>query len=407
MSVTITNKKIVDFFEKYPDINLENLLCNFIDLIEKFAGNYSNVSEERIIESIGSIKNVIGDINTANLDNFKSILKLNSYENKDDINKVLSTITTKNSEMFSKNKEQTTRLIGELISQNKDLICKDNEIAFERMKNILPQDLIDGMKEYFIKNKTSAFKGQQSETKIEILLNNIFQDGEITNMAKTNHAGDFHLKRQNKDMVMIENKDYKANVGFDSVEKFRNDCKDLNMHGVILSHHSGIATKRDYSVEIFDNKVLVYLTNVEYDGCKILTAVNLIDNLSAQLNKITNANNSNNINIDQDTMMGINEELTNFIQQKERLYKTINKNTSDLREAADALKLPKLTSFFTGKCDAFQAYKCQWCEKTFASRASLGSHMKIHEESKLDKKPRKSKKPLADQITECITIETK
>jgi hypothetical protein len=125
MSVTITNKKIVDFFEKYPDINLENLLCNFIDLIEKFAGNYSNVSEERIIESIGSIKSVIGDINTANLDNFKSILKLNSYENKDDINKVLSTITSKNSEMFSKNKEQTTRLIGELISQNKDLICKD------------------------------------------------------------------------------------------------------------------------------------------------------------------------------------------------------------------------------------------------------------------------------------------
>jgi hypothetical protein len=407
MSVTITNKKIVDFFEKYPDINLENLLCNFIDLIEKFAGNYSNVSEERIIESISSIKNVIGDINTANLDNFKSILKLNSYENKDDINKVLSTITSKNSEMFSKNKEQTTRLVAELISQNKDLISKDNQIAFERMKNILPQDLIDGMKEYFIKNKTSAFKGQQSETKIENLLNNIFQDGEITNMAKTNHAGDFHLKRENKDMVMIENKDYKANVGFDSVEKFRNDCKDLNMHGVILSHHSGIATKRDYSVEIFDNKVLVYLTNVEYDGCKILTAVNLIDNLSAQLNKITNATNCNNINIDQDTMMGINEELTTFIQQKERLYKTINKNTSDLREAADALKLPKLTSFFTGKCDAFQAYKCQWCEKTFPSRASLGSHMKIHEESKLDKKPRKPKKSPADIKAECIEIETK
>ena len=27
---------------------------------------------------------VIGDINNSNLDNFKSILKLNSYENKDD-----------------------------------------------------------------------------------------------------------------------------------------------------------------------------------------------------------------------------------------------------------------------------------------------------------------------------------
>ena len=219
-----------------------------------------------------------------------------------------------------------------------------NVLAYssEKMKNILPQDLINGMKEYFIKNKTSAYKGQQSETKIENLLNNIFQDGEITNMAKTNHAGDFHLKRENKDMVMIENKDYKANVGFDSVEKFRNDCEQLNMHGVIISHHSGIATKRDYSVEILNNKVLVYLTNVDYDGHKILTAVSLIDNLSCQLNKISNNNNTNNITIDLNTIDEINEELTDFIKKKDDLYKAINKSTNILKEATDALKLHKL-----------------------------------------------------------------
>ena len=117
MSVTITNKKICDFFKKYPDINLENILCNFIDIIEKFAGNYSNVSEERIIESIGTIKNAISDVNTSNLDNYKSILKLNSYENKDDINKVLSTVTNKNSELFLKNKDETYKLVAELVSK--------------------------------------------------------------------------------------------------------------------------------------------------------------------------------------------------------------------------------------------------------------------------------------------------
>ena len=384
MSVTITNKKICDFFQKYPDINLENLLCNFIDLIEKFAGNYSNVSEERIIESVASIKNIIGDINNNNLENFKSILKLNSYENKDDINKILSTITNKNSELFNKNKEDTTKLVAELISKNKDLISKDNEIAFEKMKNILPQDLIEGMKEYFIKNKTSAYKGQQSETKIENLLNNIFQDGEITNMAKTNHAGDFHLRRENKDMIMIENKDYKANVGFDSVEKFRNDCEELNMHGVILSHHSGIATKRDYSVEIINNKVLVYLTNVEYDGNKILTAVSLIDNLSCQLNKICNNNKTDNITIDLSTIDKINEELTVFIKRKDDLYKAISRSTNIVKEAADALKLPELTTFFAGKCNAIPVFKCEVCGKIFPSQTSLSSHMKKHKNKKVE-----------------------
>ena len=405
MSVTITNKKICDFFEKYPDINLENLLCNFIDLIEKFAGNYSNVSEERIIESITSIKSIIGDVNNSNLENFKSILKLNSYENKDDINKILSTITNKSSELFNKNKEDTTKLVGELISKNKDLISKDNEIAFEKMKNILPQDLIEGMKEYFIKNKTSAYKGKQGETKIEKLLNTIFQDAEIIEMATTNHSGDFHLKRENKDMIMIENKDYKANVGFDSVEKFRNDCEELNMHGVIISHHSGIATKRDYSVEIINNKVLVYLTNVEYDGNKILTAVSLIDNLSCQLNKICNNIKTDNITIDLNTIDKINEELTVFIKRKDDLYKAISRSTNIVKEAADALKLPELTTFFAGKCNAIPVFKCEVCGKTFPSQPSLSSHAKKHKNEENIENKKISKKNKKDEEL-CITIDT-
>ena len=414
MSVTITNKKICDFFQKYPDINLENLLCNFIDLIEKFAGNYSNVSEERIIESVTSIKSIIGNINNSNLDNFKSILKLNSYENKDDINKILSTLTNKNSELFNKNKEDTTKLVSELISKNKDLISKDNEIAFEKMKNILPQDLIEGMKDYFIKSKTSAYKGKQGETKIEKLLNNIFQDAEIIEMATTNHAGDFHLRRENKDMVMIENKDYKANVGFDSVEKFRNDCNELNMHGIILSHYSGIATKRDFSVEIISNKVLVYLTNVEYDGCKILTAVSLIDNLSSQLKKISNINDTNNITIDLNTITEIDEELCEFIKKKDDLYKAINNATNIIKEAADALKLNKLTTFFAGKCNAVPVFKCEVCAKTFPSQSSLSSHMKKHKNEenkdndnnnkKTPRKPKKKEEPEMS-IDTCVVIE--
>ena len=64
-------------------------------------------------------------------------------------------ITNKNVELFTKNKEEISKLVTELISKNKELISKDNELNFEKMKNVLPQDLIDGMREYFIKNKSS------------------------------------------------------------------------------------------------------------------------------------------------------------------------------------------------------------------------------------------------------------
>jgi len=376
MSITITNKKICDFHKKYPDVNLENLLCSFIDVIEKFSGNFSNISEERVIESVSSIKNVIGDINNNNLDNFKSILKLNSYENKDDINKILSTVTNSNQNLFSKNKDETIKLVSELISKNKELISKDNEVTFQKILNVFPPDLIDEMKKYFIKHKTSAYKGAQSENRIENILNNIFKDGEIINMSSVSHSGDFHLKRANKETIMIENKDYKANVTYDNVTKFQNDCNDLDMHGIMLSHNSGIASKRDWSLEIINNKILIYLIDVDYDPCKILSAVSLIDNIASQLNSIIACDNNNNknINIDEDTMAEINDELTDFITNKEDIYKVITTNDKRLREALDKIKLNKLTSFFTGKCNALQTYKCQFCSREFPSKASRGAH---------------------------------
>ena len=393
MSITITNKKICDFYKKYPDVNIENLLCSFIDVIEKFSTNFSNISEERVLESVSSIKNVIGDINNSNIDNFKSILKLNSYENKDDINKLLSTVTNNNQNLFSKNKDETIKIVSELISKNKELIIKDNEVTFQKILNVFPPDLIEEMKKYFIKHKTSAYKGAQSENKIENILNNIFKDGEITNMSSVSHSGDFHLKRANKETIMIENKDYKANVTYDNVIKFQNDCNDLDMHGIMLSHNSGIASKRDWSLEIINNKILIYLIDVDYDSCKILSAVSLIDNIASQLNSIIKEDTNSNINIDQDTMVEINDELNNFITNKEEIYKVLAINDKRMREALDKIKLTKLTSFFSGKCEALQTHKCPYCFIEFATKAKRGGHMWRCKKNPDYNKPNSEKKP--------------
>ena len=44
--------------------------------------------------------------------------------------------------------------------------------------------------------------------------------------------------------------------------------------------------------------------------------------------------------------------------RKDDLYKAINKSTNIVKEAADALKLPELTTFFAGKCNAVPVFKC-------------------------------------------------
>jgi hypothetical protein len=115
-----------------------------------------------------------------------------------------------------------------------------------------------------------------------------------------------------------------------------------------------------------------------------MSAVSLVDNLSSQINKLTkkDSNTNTNINIDQDTMLEINDELQNFITLKEDVYKVSADNDRRLRESLDKIKLTNLISFFTGKCDAIQVYKCQYCSRVFSDTKARGGHLKSHDEHK-------------------------
>ena len=74
---------------------------------------------------------------------------------------------------------------------------------------------------HFDRQKNSTFKGKDSEIKLEEGLNASFPDCQITNTTGIAKAGDFLIERNNKQSIMIENKDYKANVPKDEIEKFK------------------------------------------------------------------------------------------------------------------------------------------------------------------------------------------
>lgn len=392
MSITITNKKVCEFYKKYPDINIENLLCNFIDLIEKFAGNYTNVCEERIINSINSITTTLTT-------EFKDTLKSNFYETKSEITDFKSNIKTELSLEHNKNKQDTIDQLSRIINTNKSMILKDNELNYEKMKQVIPPDILTAMKDYFSKNKTAANIGSESENKMEIILNRLFNSGEIVNTSKDSHAGDLHLKRHNKDTILIENKNYcSGNVEKASVEKFKNDCAYTNQHGIMFSQNSGISTKEDWTIEIINNNILLYLCNVKYDNFKILSAVSLIDNLSIELKKINCSNNddTNNITIDQETMLEINNDIKKFLASKTKAFKVNATNEKNMREVLEEIQLPSLTKFFAGKCDAIKAFVCPFCSSIWTSEGSFSAHKRqCHNNPTYKKKPTAAPKPNA------------
>ena len=403
MSITITNKKICDFYKKYPDINIENLLCNFIDLIEKFAGNYSNISEERIINSIDSITSTLKN-------DFKDTLKSNFYETKSEITDFKSNIKTELSIEHNKSKEDTIQQLSKIIETNKTMVLKDNELNYEKMKHVIPPEILDAMKDFFSKNKTASNMGSHSENKMETILNKLFTSGEIINTSKEAHAGDLHLKRHNKDTILIENKNYfSGNVEYASVEKFKNDCLYTKQHGIMFSQNSGISTKEDWTIEIINNNILLYLSNVKYDTFKILSAVSLIDNLSIELKKIncSNKDNINCITIDQETMMEINEDIKKFLNSKTKALKINATNEKNMREALEEIQLSSLTKFFAGKCDAIKAHICPFCSSIWTTEASFSAHKRqCHNNPDKKNKTVAPKKPKKEIENICISIET-
>lgn len=400
MSITISNTKICEFYKKYPDVNIETVNLFFIDIIEKFAGNNVNMLEDRLIESITSVKTQISDINNSNLENIKSFLKLNFYENKDEINQLLST-----------NKNDLVQTVSSLTNKNNDLdkvLTQNNELYLEKLNNAIPKNLLEEIKslmhnekteevmaqlsDFLNKYKHSPFhKGQYAQNMLEVVLNNCFPSAEIIDTSKTSHSGDFIIKRDAKSDIMIENKDYKTNVKFEEIPKFQNDCENLGMHGVFLSQFSGIGMKRDFSLEIINGKILIYLHNVEYNNYKILTAIDIIDNLSEKLSEYnTNTEYKTDMgithNIDQETVDKINEELTNFMSQKENMSLALKEHQKRMEKLLDDMKLPELSKYFGDKCSSIKIFKCEYCNLTFPNKRALGSHIKVHKPTSSSKK---------------------
>lgn len=380
MTITITNKKICDFHKKYPNINLDNLLCGMIDTIEQLVGSNVNIKEDNIINTIETFKTFLMEDKERNKSSLDSSLKLYKLENSELINDKFKKI---------------------------DTICET-------------------LVENTYKTKYSAYhKGQESQNILEECLNSYFPDAEIHASNKTAHSGDFILKRADKDDIMIENKLYDSslnksktasNVKTDEVKKFIDNATDLKMHGVLLSQASGISGKGDYMVEIINGKVLVYLHKVNYEKSKIVCAINIIDNLSKKLYELEekiNKEPDTSFHLEQEDMDKINTEVSNIVIQKDKILKTMKEYNSKLIKDVEDLKLIEITRIFADKCRDIQSWKCDVCGEIFPTKSARGSHFKKHYNSinddnkekpeKPEKKQRKKKSPKADLCIETTT----
>jgi hypothetical protein len=238
--------------------------------------------------------------------------------------------------------------------------------------------ILTGVQTYFERQKSSTYKGIDSELKLESGLNTTFPDASITNTTGQAKAGDFLMERSDKPTIMIENKDYSGNVPIPEIEKFLRDVEHQSCHGILISQKSGISRKQNFQMDIHNGYIVVYIHNVNYDFDKIRLAIDALDHLVRSL-KTYGGDNLEDIKISQESIKEINNEYQKFLIHKNSLSETIKTFSRDMTKQISLLEFPELSNILSKIYSSTEEtlFKCEYCKiKVYKNAKALAGHVK-------------------------------
>jgi len=376
--IVIRNRKIFEFYDTHKNIKIEDMNILLVDILNKLLVETSSTPDSNFVCNISNnlsfLKNLVENLETKNSDNLS--LKLSEFrkESFQDLKLLLSENSSEKIKPLLKEyndilQDKTKIIINDIFPQNIEKISKEiNEIKSANTKEFLEQESINkNLQELLKKFENSSSKGIYSEKLLINILNNEFNSAEIKHVGTTKENCDILLSRKNKPTILIENKEYESkNIPSTEVDKFIRDIKIQNCSGIMLSQHSSIVFRNNFEITFFENKIAVFVENVNYDVNKIKIAINLIDQLSEIIDQTTL--NPDFINIDKETLTNINKEVNNFIVHRENLISSLKDFTSKHVKQLEEMNLDTLTNILethfgsnkpTNTCDICNLYSAK------------------------------------------------
>lgn len=344
------NNNITFILDKQNSILLDKLLLSISDIIPKSQQQHCftifNEFKKDILLSLEDIHKNNPDKLLSNIHNIID----SKYDN-----------LSKQFNEFILQSEQ--RLTSNLVQLN-DLTNKNSHIQ---------QDVKDEFIKFFNKYNNSSQKGNLGENQLYKVLIESFPTADIINTSNLTGQCDFQINRKNKDIILVETKEYQDNVKVSEIDKFIRDCSNNHSHGIFVSQSSGIVNKDNFQIDIHNNKIFIYVHHMQYDKYKLSLAVNIIDLINDKI-KIVN---DKTINISHDTLKNINDEFQNFITTKDRIItdlKDFYKKTIDNCTKLNIIELENiLVKHFANSKKII--YVCEFCNKYDSnSLKSLARH---------------------------------
>ena len=426
-SITTTNKRICDFYNANPHLSFDAVNLMVIDLISQFGQKVNthipSISALNTIlsqidsikkECISEITNIINQ--TGDHSNLDTKLTNKHDELIRDIRGMLSNFPT----LLDSNLDRSIKTLSATVSQDIHRMFKDfDQITFkdfihnydmkltmliqniqqpiysflcaseERITNninSIKQSLVSesdahksflhDLEDVITRSSRSTSPTFQDNKILSSVLTKMFPTADIIMQLSINDD-ELIIKRQRKTNIYVKNHIFDTNVLSDDIGIFIQTVDDNNCNGILLSQQSGISSKKNYHIDVHNNRIIVYVHDVQYNPAKIQIAVDIIDHLSTKITS-QKIRGETDFYIPTDVLDTINNEYQLFISQKTAVADVMKEQQKKVLAQIDELKFPALDKILSTKYLApipKPGLKCEMCKNYFANNLkALAAH---------------------------------
>jgi hypothetical protein len=390
---TISNSKILSFFEQRPEMDVENTLLKFIDIMETLQESMNKtLTNSTVLEILDNLKTMntkferSQEVSQFNLSKYMSELKTTMNE---EIKTSMSISMMEKVEpvLRAKLKEQQCAIVDSAIDKFTNVFDNKffniNEISRSNKEILSNQN--DKLNNLLSKFENSSSKGQISENFILNILKSMYPNAEINLVAQTKETCDIMLIRNGKPKILVENKDWKRPVIQEEVKKFLRDIDAQKCCGLFLSQNTTLTSKENFEINVHDGNVLVYVHCANNDPEKIKIAVDVIDafyNTLKLLDSDTCSEEDMNT-ISKDVTEHINAEYQTFLSKKNKTIKMAKEFIQTLVKQIEEFNIPTLEVYLASKYSVSSSkFVCELCGFTGKNQQSKSAHMRGCPENK-------------------------
>jgi len=355
-SVQFVSKKSADFHKEYPTISpafLHEIAIDIVKLtLNQLDGSLNNDMANKLLLSMNKLIH-------SNDETKKQLEHNQAFINAEYKNQLHS--------LNNQKMDEIKKAIDETIFN------KTNSII--SVKDIKMEETLTQISALVNKLENPTHKGKISENILYNTLLKYYTSAEIELVANVKETCDIKIRRYNKPIIIIENKNYNRNVPQDEVKKFMRDTEIQNCCGIFLSQNTGICNKDHFQIDIHNSNILIYVHNANNDAQHVITAIKIIDHIKNTLDTLNI--NKENISVDKYTLEDINKEFQQVIQQKHVLTKCLKDFQGKMQKEIDEIKLPSLhdllAKFFAFSVDGII---CKYCNKPLKNQSALSAHLR-------------------------------